>query len=434
LKAKGHVDSSEGAWEQARQVIPGGVSRDQLFIDPPFFASRGEGPYLFDPAGVRHLDFVNNYTSLIHGHAHAGTVAAIVEQAKRGTAYGAPSELEAVLAREIVERLEAADMVRFTNSGTEATMLALQLARHLTGRTRIAKFEGGYHGSHELVRVSIKPEAGGPRDRPEAVAEEGAEGFNLTDVVPFDDLDAFEQIAADRGDRWAALIVEPMQGSAGMLPAPPGLLQKCRELADRYGFLLVFDEVMTFRHGGHGLQAEWQVRPDLTTLGKIIGGGLAVGAVAGAASAMRALAPPAPNRIHHSGTFNGNPLTMAAGIATLNAYDEAAAKELDSRGDRLRSRLQESLAGTGLSVTGWGSMMNVHATPQAPKSWRDVRESDRARMAEIQRGLLKRGVFIAPRGMMCLSTAHREEHFDELEEALLALAAATSDRAAPGRA
>ena len=153
-------------------MIPGGVSRDQLFTDPPFFASRGEGPYIFDQAGVRRLDFVNNYTSLIHGHAHPATVEAIATQATKGTAYGAPSEVEAALAQVIIARLAGTEMIRFTNSGTEATMLALQLARHVTGRTRIAKFEGGYHGSHELVRVSVKPEDGGPRERPKAVPAE----------------------------------------------------------------------------------------------------------------------------------------------------------------------------------------------------------------------------------------------------------------------
>lgn len=413
------VQSSRTAWERAREVIPGGVSRDQLYMDPPLFASKGDGAYLIDPEGKRLVDFVNNYTSLIHGHAHPATVAAISRQAALGTAFGVPSALEAELADEIVGRLPSADMVRFTNSGTEANMLALQLARHLTGRQRVAKFEGGYHGSHELMRVSVKPSDGGPRDRPLPVAEEGAEGFDATDILPYDDPSAVEAIAKESANSWAALIVEPMQGSAGMLPAPEGLLATCRELADRYGFLLVLDEVMTFRHGGHGLQSEWRVRPDLTTLGKIIGGGLPVGAVAGPRRIMEALAPPAANRIHHAGTFNGNPLTMAAGLATLADYDGSAAMALDARGERLRSRLEESLAPVGLSVTGWGSMMNVHASANPPQCWRDVRDTHRDRMARIQRGLLETGLFIAPRGMIVLSTSHTEEHLDQLEAALV---------------
>lgn len=418
--------SSFDAWDRARHLIPGGVSRDQLFSDPPFFAARGEGSRIFDPAGAGRIDFVNNYTSLIHGHAHPQTVQAIAAQAALGTALGAPSELEARLAQEIVRRLAGSQMVRFTNSGTEATMLAAQIARYVTGRHRIAKFEGGYHGSYDPVRVSVKPEDGGPRERPTPVPEEGTGGFDSTDILPFDDVAAVEAIAAERADQWAALIVEPMQGSAGMLPAPDGLLAACRALADRYGFLLVLDEVMTLRHGGQGLQTAWGIRPDLTTLGKIIGGGLPVGAVAGPAKIMESLAPPAPRRIHHSGTFNGNALTMAAGLATLAAYDETVAHDLDTRGDALRSRLQETLAAHGLSVTGWGSMMNVHATPRPPACWRDVRDSDRSRMQAIQRLLLDRGVYIAPRGLVVLSTAHSDDDLDKLEEAFAGAAVETA--------
>src|ERR1043165_1126732 len=173
--------SSVDAWQRARQVIPGGVSRDQLFSDPPFFASRGEGSRIFDPAGVGRIDFLNNYTSLIHGHAHAPTVEAIATQAGRGTALGAPTELEAELARAVIGRLRGSEMVRFTNSGTEATMLAVQLARHVTGRSRSAKSERCSQGSYDPVRVSVRPEAVGPRAPPEPVLEEGTSGFDVTD-------------------------------------------------------------------------------------------------------------------------------------------------------------------------------------------------------------------------------------------------------------
>jgi glutamate-1-semialdehyde 2,1-aminomutase len=418
--------ASQTLWERARTVVPGGVSRDQLYMDPPLFAARGEGAYLVDVGGTRYIDFVNNYTSLIHGHCHPATVAAITEQAQAGTAFGIPSSLEADLAVEIVGRLPGADMVRFTNSGTEGTMLALQLARHITGRRRIAKFEGGYHGSHEFVRVSVKPDDGGPRERPEPIPEEGCSGFDATDVLPYHDVGAVEAVAQESGSQWAALIIEPMQGSAGMLPAPEGLLQTCRKLADRYGFLLIFDEVMTFRHGGHGLQSEWGVGPDLTTLGKIIGGGLPVGAIAGHERVMSRLAPPNAGRIKHAGTFNGNPLTMVAGLATLHAYDRSAAAALDARGEALRSRLQAALTPFGLSVSGWGSMMNIHGSMEPPRCWRDVRASDRSRVELMQRQLLERGFFLAPRGMIVLNTAHRDEHVNGLVEAAVAVAEETA--------
>lgn len=339
--------------------------------------------------------------------------------------FGAPTRAEAELAEEILSRLPSADMIRFTNSGTEATMLALQLARLVTNRRRVAKFEGGYHGSHELLRVSVKPEDGGPRERPLAVPEEGSEGFDRTDVLPYDDIQAVEQIAEERGRDWAALIIEPMQGSAGMLPAPAELLTTCRKLADRHGFVLVFDEVMTFRHGGHGLQEERGVRPDLTALGKIIGGGLPAGAVAGPARLMEALAPPRPQRIRHAGTFNGNPMTMRAGLAALSGYRAAEAEALDQKGEELRGRLAHALPDVGLSVTGWGSMMNIHGCRQAPRCWRDVRDSDRARIAKMQRLLLKEGHFLAPRGMIVLSTVHTDEHLWSLERGILSAARET---------
>ncbi len=414
--------SSEHAWERAQLLIPGGISRDQLFADPPFFAARGNGAYLFDVDGTPYVDFVNNYTSLIHGHGHQPTKDAIAGQLRNGISFGAPTPAEADLAEEILGRLPSADMIRFTNSGTEATMLALQVARFVTGRARIAKFEGGYHGSHELLKVSVKPEDGGDRERPEPVPEEGSEGFDRTDVLPYDDVAGVELLAEESGDTWAALIVEPMQGSAGMLPATIELLQACRELASRHGFLLVFDEVMTFRHGGRGLQEEHGVRPDLTALGKIIGGGLPVGALAGRSDVMDALAPPRPRRIHHAGTFNGNPMTMQAGLAALTAYGTAEAQALDQMGERLRANLNRALREYGLSVSGWGSMMNVHGASEPPRCWRDVRNSDRERIAGIQRRLLDEGHFIAPRGMIVLSTAHTPGHLESLEATLVAAA------------
>jgi glutamate-1-semialdehyde 2,1-aminomutase len=418
--------SSDNPWDRARTLIPGGVSRDQLFADPPLFATRGDGAYLFDTAGAPYVDFVNNYTSLIHGHGHQPTKDAIARQLSYGVSFGAPTPTEADLAEEILGRLPSADMIRFTNSGTEATMLALQVARFVTGRDRIAKFEGGYHGSHELLKVSVKPEDGGEREHPQPVPEEGSEGFDRTDVLPYDDVAAFERLAEEAGDTWAALIVEPMQGSAGMLPACTELLQACRTLADTHGFLLVFDEVMTFRHGGHGFQEERGVRPDLTALGKIIGGGLPVGALAGRSDMMGTLAPPRGKRIHHAGTFNGNPMTMRAGLAALTAYRAPEAQALDQMGERFRANLNAALSEYGLSVSGWGSMMNVHGAPEPPCCWRDVRDSDRQRIVRIQHRLLDAGQFIAARGMIVLSTAHTLGHLESLQASLVAAAQETA--------
>jgi glutamate-1-semialdehyde 2,1-aminomutase len=377
-----------------------------------------------DVEGRRYVDFINNYTSLIHGHAHPQVTQAIAERAAEGTAFGVANELETQLGEAIVARLPGHDQVRFVNSGTEAIMLALQVARHVTGRRRIAKFEGGYHGSYDLVRVSVKPEGdAGPREAPRAVPEAGAGGLDLTDVLPFHDVEAVIEIARRLGSEWAALVVEPMQGSAGMIPAPPGMVARLRALADEMGFLLVLDEVMTFRHTGHGLQKALEVRPDLTALAKIIGGGLPIGALVGGAQVMAALAPPHADRIHHAGTFNGNPLTAAAGLVSLQLYDEEAAVELDARGQTVRQQLSEVLAPSQLSVTGYGSMMNIHGNQVPPGCWRDVSEGDPARVQRLHASLRARGILIAPRGMICLSTAHREEDLESLVQNVAEVAA-----------
>jgi glutamate-1-semialdehyde 2,1-aminomutase len=201
-----------------------------------------------------------------------------------------------------------------------------------------------------------------------------------------------------------------------MIPAPAGMVARLRALADEMGFLLVLDEVMTFRHTGHGLQKALEVRPDLTALAKIIGGGLPVGALVGPARLMEALAPPHADRIHHSGTFNGNPLTAAAGLAALRLYDETAAIELDARGEAVRQQLAEVLAPGGLSVTGYGSMMNIHGSGAPPACWRDVREGNQARVQRLHAILRDRGILIAQRGMICLSTTHRDEDLERLVE------------------
>jgi glutamate-1-semialdehyde 2,1-aminomutase len=415
--------STQAVWERARRSLPGGVSRDQLFTDPPLVIRSASGARLVDADGNQLLDFLNNYTSLIHGHAHPETVSAIVEQAASGTAFGAVNELEVELAEVILGRLPGADEVRFANSGTEATMLATQVARLITGRPRIAKFEGGYHGSHDLVRVSVKPVDGGDPLAPTPEPEPGAEGVQLTDVLPFHDVAAVKALAARLGRTWAAVIVEPLQGSAGMIPPPEGLLETLRQAADEHGFLLIFDEIITFRLGVGGLQEAFGVTPDLTALGKLIGGGLPVGAVAGKREYMAALAPPHEPRIHHSGTYNGNPLTMAAGLATLGAYDAAEIRRLNERGEALRASLLERLAPLGKCVSGRGSLLQVHLGTTPPRCWRDVRESGSPTAGlQLHQELRRRGFFVAPRGMFCLSTAHTEEDLTAFEEAVVAAA------------
>jgi glutamate-1-semialdehyde 2,1-aminomutase len=412
------TDASTEAWQRASRVIPGGVSRDQLYVVPPLVLERGSGSRVFDVSGREYVDFLNNYTSLIHGHAHPATIAAITARAPLGTAFGAPTPIEAELAELISGRL-GTDSVRFSNSGSEATMLAIQLARYATGRQGFAKFEGGYHGSYDGVRVSVKPDDYGDDARlPRAEVEPGADAPH-TDVLPFHDIEAMRAIGAERGANWAAVVVEPVQGSAGMLPAPAGMLEALVEMGRRLGFLVIFDEVMTFRLGEGGMQGELGIRPDLTALAKIIGGGLPIGAITGRRELMDLLSPERPRRLKHSGTYNGNPLSMAAGLATLRAYGRAEVADLNAKGERLRRSLATGLEPLGWSVTGRGSFLNLHDCSPAPVSWRDQYERSRGRTGPLTNALREQGFLLAPRGMACLSTAHTDAELADLQTAII---------------
>lgn len=413
--------STAESWHRrASRVLPGGVSRDQLFEQPPIIAARAAGSRIYDVDGIPYVDFVNNYTSLIHGHAFGPIVSAISRQVADGTAYGVPNTVEVALAEELERRAQGPRRVRFTNSGTEATMLAIQVARHVTGRSWIGKCEGGYHGSFDDVRVSIKPsEPAGPASRPEPVPEPGVPPRSLTRVLPYNDVEAFAALADEHGHEWACVVVEPMQGSAGMLPADEAFLFELSRQARRHGFLLVFDEVITYRLGLNGLQGRYGIEPDLTALAKIIGGGLPVGALIGRPDALDVLTPPNVGRLKHAGTFNGNPLTMAAGLATLEHYGSDEVSALNKIGEELRSSINAALSGHGFSATGIGSLLNLHRSPNPPRQWRDVCATDQQVVHEVQRRLRDRGMYIAPRGLVVLSTAHSDSEIAALETALV---------------
>ena len=290
--------------DRAARVLPGGSTRTTTFSEPyPPYIVSGAGATLTDVDGNTYLDFLGNYTSLILGHAHPAVVAAVEAQLRRGSAFAAPTELEIELAEEIVARVPSIERVRFTNSGTEATMFALRLARAHTGRDVVARFAGAYHGTHDLAMAGS---LGVPARLGELVID-----------LPFNDMTAVERALAGQEREVAAIIVEPIQGVAGMVPADPGFLADLRAYTRRHGMLLVFDEVITFRVGPGGAQGVYGIEPDLTALGKIIGGGHPVGAFGGSAEIMDRLDARRPDALVHGGTFNGNPITMAAGLATL---------------------------------------------------------------------------------------------------------------------
>src|SRR6202795_1538638 len=314
---------SRALHEDALAVMPGGNSRTTTFFDPyPFYIERGYGAHVVDADGNDRLDFNGNYTSLILGHAPPEVVKAVQEAAALGLSVPGPTEHEIRLAEMLTRRIPSLESVRFTNSGTEATMNAVRLARAFTGRPKIAKFEGAYHGTHDTVLVSVTPDAkaGGGRRRPKSVpAAAGIPPAVLKNVVvlPWNDGDACEEIIAREAGSLAALLVDPLLGIGGVIPPAAGFLARLRALTEQHGIVLIFDEVISFRVAWGGAQERFGIRPDLTTLGKIIGGGLPVGAFGGRADIMAAYDPRrGAARISHGGAFKAHPGTIAAGVAT----------------------------------------------------------------------------------------------------------------------
>ncbi len=418
---------SRALFEEAQRVLPGGNTRTTIFIDPyPFYAVRGDGPRIWDADGHERLDFNGNYTSLILGHAPAAVVAAVQEVAARGLSFPAPSEHELRLAEALTRRVPSCEQVRFTNSGTEATMLAIRGARAYTGRPRIAKFEGSYHGTHDWVQVSITPplEGAGSRKRPKPVAAgAGVPDAVLKNVVvlPWNEPEAALALIARHAEQLACVICEPVQGAAGVIPPADGFLRALREVTARHGIVLIFDEVITFRLGPGGAQTLMGVTPDMTTFGKIIGGGLPVGAFGGRTDIMAVFDPRGGKpRVAQGGTFNANPLTMVAGLATLKALTREAYLELDRLGEALREKARRLFRARKVKaqVTGVGSLFCLHWTPKRVVDFRSSRPLDAEQPLRTYLGLLNEGVLLSQRGMGAVSTAMRDGEIDRFVDAL----------------
>jgi glutamate-1-semialdehyde 2,1-aminomutase len=394
---------SAALFERATASLPGGSTRTTIFNAPyPPYMARGEGLRTWDLDGNEYRDFLGNYTSLILGHAHPEVVAAVEAQVRRGSAFAAPTETEIELAEEIRRRLPSIERIRFTNSGTEATMFALRAARAITGRPLIAKFEQAYHGTHDTALAWTPGVPAGISD--------------LVIELPWEDPDGIERVIAGREGEIAAVILEPVQGAGGVRAATPGFLRFLRELADRIGALLVFDEVIAFRIGPNGAQGRLGgVRPDLTTLGKIIGGGYPSGAFGGREEVMRQFDAREPRALSHGGTFNGNPVAAAAGLATLRHLTPERYDELERRGNRLREALTEAFAARGVDARAGGiaSIFQIFPGPslEAPEGFTPA--------SALFIGLLLDGFHLAPRGMGALSTAATDADVDDLVAAVV---------------
>jgi glutamate-1-semialdehyde 2,1-aminomutase len=408
---------SEKLFQKAQKLIPGGVNSPVRAFrgvggSPPFIA-RGQGSHLFDVDGNEYIDYVGSWGPLLLGHRHPVILEALREALEIGTSFGAPTGREVEMAEAICEAVPSIEMVRLVNSGTEATMSAIRVARGFTGRDLIVKFEGCYHGHVDslLVKAGSGVATLGLPDSPGV-----PKSFTATTIaLPFNSTDALEQAFRAHGAQIAGVIVEPVVGNMGCVPPAPGFLQALREITVRHGALLIFDEVMTgFRVAFGGAQQLYGIRPDLTTLGKVIGGGLPIGAYGGRADIMSRVAPAGP--IYQAGTLSGNPLAVGAGLAMLRylkSHPETYA-QLETRTAAICAA-----APPGTTVNRVGSMFTIFFTSEPVTNWESAKKSDTQRFGEFHRRMLERGIYLAPSQFEAafVSAAHTEEDVRKTVEA-----------------
>lgn len=372
---------SSQLYQRAVRVLPGGVSRNAVLRKPhPIYASQGKGCRFTDIEGVTRIDFANNMTSLIHGHSYPAIIEAVTKQLQRGTAYSFATEEEVLLAEHLCSRSAAFEKIRFVNSGTEAVMCCLKAARAFTGRPKIAKVEGAYHGIYDYAETSqtAQPSNWGDQKHPRSVpVVHGTPQSALDEVIilPFNDPLAAIALLDQHAEDLACVLIDPMPHRVGVIPASHEFVNALRKWTTAHRALLVFDEVITFRSEYGGAQQWYSVKPDLTALGKIIGGGFPVGAIAGRAEVMDVFNPLLERVLFpHSGTFSANPITMVAGLAAMKAYDRDTVAHLNKLGAEARWQITSAICETGVHacVTGAGSMFRIHFKPEPPRNYREA--------------------------------------------------------------
>jgi glutamate-1-semialdehyde 2,1-aminomutase len=394
------TERSRTLFEESRKVIPGGVNSPVRACKSvgtmPRFIQRAEGCRLFDADGNAYIDYVGSWGPMILGHRHPAVIRAIQEVLERGTSFGAPTDLELELADRVVEAVPSVEMVRMVNSGTEATMSAIRLARGATGRDIVIKFDGCYHGHADMLLV----DAGSGVATLNIPGSPGvpASVIQHTLSLPYNDSDAVRAVMAEKGDKVAAIIVEPVAGNMGMVPPRAGFLEALREVTRQSGSLLIFDEVMTgFRVAYGGAQSLYGIQPDLSCFGKIIGGGMPVGAYGGSKDIMSQIAP--EGSVYQAGTLSGNPVAMAAGLATLAQLRQPGVYEtLEDRSRRLSEGLAAAARGQGVPMTfnRVGSMLGMFFTDQAVEDFETAKKSNLDQFGQYYRHMLDAGVYLAP--------------------------------------
>ena len=423
------MTQSESLYAKALELLPGGVSRNTVLREPfPPYAAYGEGCRLTDIEGVTRLDFSNNMASLLHGHACPAIVNAVTEQLQRGSAFTMATEIEVRYADFLISRSPSFEKIRFVNSGTEAIMASLKASRAFTGKPKIAKAEGAYHGQYDYAEVSQtpNPETWGDIDHPNSVpVAHGTPNSALDDVViiPFNDTTRAIAILDQHKDSLACVLLDLMPHRVGLRPAEPSFVEAIREWTDKHNVLLVFDEVITFRTEVGGLQQQYNVTPDLTALGKAIGGGFPVGAIAGRKQVMDVMNPLAENVLFpHSGTFSANPITLTAGLESMKLFDATAIERINTLAQRAIDGIERAIKETGTTacVTGAGSMFRIHMKEHAPKNFREAYMSpeENAKLKILLDHMFDENFLMINTCSAVLSTPMTESEIDELVEAV----------------
>lgn len=410
--------NSQELFEESKKIIPGGVSSPVRAFKPyPFFVVKGEGSHIYDVDGNSYIDHCLAYGPLILGHADKIVVSDLTNQLTMGTAYGAPTENEIKLSREVINRIPSAEMVRFTNSGTEATMSAIRVARGFTKRDKIVKFEGAYHGAHDYCLVKG---GSGAACLPDSLGIP-VDTTKNTLTVPFNDEEALTELIEKEGENIACIIMEVVMGNIGCVEPKDGYLEFLRKITEENGIILIFDEVITgFRLATGGAQEYYGVTPDMTTLGKIVGGGLPMGAFCGKKEIMELVAPNGP--VYQAGTFSGNPISVQAGLSTLKQLNKDFYTSLNKKGEFLRSNIHDIVDELSLDISpvGLGSMFQIYFNPNEVTNYAEAQESDSERFLVYFRQLLKEGVFIPPSQFECnfISSAHEMEDLEKTANAI----------------